>query len=403
MKYFLISLMFCSSLFAQLNRWGWNSHEYINEHAVDYLPREMSVFQEHRDYLREHSTDPDADALPGFYHYIDIDYYPEFFTGTLPHDLDSLIALYNLSVIEDNGIVPWIIEELTDSLTNLMAASDWDNVWQTAAELGHYVADSHEPLHLTVNYNGQFTGNNGIHSRYETRMINPRLSEIPLPTGTGVYWPNVIDSVFLFIEEVYPYVDSILIADDLATAQDPNYNTTYFNIMWQELENLTIICIHKAILDLASLWRTAWENAGRPLPVSIETVDQIPEEHFLAEAYPNPFNPATTIEYSIPVNSRQYSVGSKKKSDDRKQNSENRTLSQSFNQQIIQSNSGMVSVKLIIYDILGRHISTLVNEQQRPGKYQVKFTADNLTSGVYFYSLETSSGFVQSKKIVLLK
>lgn len=356
--------MFCSSLFAQNINWGWEAHRYINEHAVDYLPSEMSVFKDHRIDLRDHSIDPDTDPLPGNYHYIDIDFYPEFFTGTLPHNLDSLIALYNLSIVQDNGIVPWIVEEWTDSLSTLIAAGQWDDVWQVAAELGHYVADSHQPLHLTLNFNGQLTGNHGIHSRYETQMINSHLSQLPLPAGTGTYWPNVIDSVFLYIEEIYPHVDSILIADDLGTAQDPTFNTTYYNILWQELEHLTTISIHRAIIDLASLWRTAWENAGSPTHLSIPSNDNNPEMYFLADAYPNPFNPSTNIEFSI-------------------------------------SKSGLVSLK--IYNLLGQEVVTLVSEKLTPGTYKYTWNASGFAGGIYFYRLETNTEFVHIKKLVLLK
>jgi len=312
-------VLFCYNLFAQNVEWGWDAHRYINEHAVDYLPPEMAFFQDHRQYLRDHSVDPDTDQLPGYYHYIDIDYYPEFFSGTLPHNLDSLIALYSQSIVEDNGIVPWIVEDWTEGLSALMAYGQWDDVWQIAAELGHYVADSHQPLHLTLNYNGQLTGNYGIHSRYETQMINPYLSQLPLPTGTSIYWPNVIDSVFSYIDEVYPYVDSIMIADDLAYAQDPNYGSTYYNIMWQNLEHLTTISINKAILDLASIWRTAWVNAGSPSPLGIEESNHNPQEYLLVEAYPNPFNPEVTIEIEVKqreqINIQIFDINGRKISD----------------------------------------------------------------------------------------
>ncbi len=344
--------------------WGWEVHRYVNDHAVDYLPAEMSFFMEQRSYLQQHSTDPDADPLPGYYHYMDIDYYQEFFDGTLPHNMDNLIALYSSSIVQGNGIVPWIVEEWTDSLSTLMAGGKWDDAWQIAAELGHYAADSHQPLHLTLNYNGQLTGNNGIHSRHETQMINPYLSQLSLPTGTGIYWPNVIDSVFLYIEEIYPYVDSIIIADDLAYAQDPNYGATYYNIMWQELENLTTISIHKAILNLASLWRTAWENAGSPSPLGIDENNQIPNQHFLAEAYPNPFNPTTRINYAL-------------------------------------SHSGFVT--LTIYDLSGSTVQTLVSGFQKTGSYSVNFNASGLSSGVYFYKLKVGNYFVDTRKMMLLR
>lgn len=364
LKYFLIGLLFCSSLFAQNLRWGWQGHRYINEHAIDYLPPGMSFFQEHRSYIREHSVDPDTDPLPGYYHFIDIDYYPQFFNGTLPHDLDSLIALYYPSIVYNNGIVPWIIEQWTDSLSALMAAGQWNDVWQVAAELGHYVADSHQPLHLTRNYNGQMTGNYGIHSRYETDMVNMRLSQLPLPTGAGNYWQNVVDSVFLYIDETYPNVDSIMIADDLASAYDPNYGNTYYNILWQQLQQLTTICIQNAILDLASIWRTAWENAGSPSPITIISNSNSPEIYFLAKAYPNPFNPTTNIKLVIPK-------------------------------------SAFVSLK--IYNLVGQEVAKLASGRFTPGTYEYQWNASGFASGVYFYRLETNAEFVQVKKLVLMK
>jgi hypothetical protein len=364
MKYQLLFLLFYSSLFAQNIEWGWEAHRYINDLAVDYLPAEMSFFQDHRNYLQEHSSDPDRDELPGYYHYIDIDYYPEFFSGTLPHNLDNLIALYGLSIVQNNGIVPWIIEQWTDSLSALMKTGQWDEVWQVAAELGHYVADSHQPLHLTRNYNGQLTGNYGIHSRYETHMINPHLSQLPLPTGSGIFWTNVIDSVFSYIGEIYPYVDSIMIADDLASAQDPGYENLYYSILWEELEDLTTISIHKAIIDLASLWRTAWENAGRPSPLGIRSTNSDPEVYYLAEAYPNPFNSSTNIKFSIPQ-------------------------------------SEFVSLK--IYNMIGQELAVLVSRELTPGTYKYTWSSTGgIASGVYLYRLQAGD-HIETGKMVLMK
>lgn len=366
MKYLLIVLFFSSPLYAQHMKWGWDAHRYINDNAVDYLPVEMSFFQDHRTYLREHAVDSDTDPLPGFYHYIDIDYYPEFFNGTLPHNIDSLIALYSLDVVESYGTIPWVIEQWTDSLTTLMAAEQWNDVWQIAAELGHYVADSHQPLHLTLNYNGQLTGNNGIHSRYETRMINSHLSELPLPTASSTYWPNVTDSVFLYIDEIYPYVDSVIVADDIASGQDPNFGSNYYTILWQELEDVTTLSIHEAIVNLASIWRTAWENAGSPSPIKVgtELSEDHPEDYVLANAYPNPFNPSTNIEFTIPK-------------------------------------SGFISIKIL--NLLGQEVEVLISKRLNSGTHSYKWDASKFASGIYFYRLQVDADFVQTKKIILVK
>ncbi len=97
---------------------------------------------------------------------------------------------------------------------------------------------------------------------------------------------------------------------------------------------------------------------------------EIPEKFSLSQNYPNPFNPTTTIEYSIP------NVG--------------------------MLNATSSNVQLIVYDVLGRKITTLVNNKQTPGIYSVKFDASNLPSGVYFYRLQAGN-FVATKKMILMK
>jgi hypothetical protein len=109
-----------------------------------------------------------------------------------------------------------------------------------------------------------------------------------------------------------------------------------------------------------------------------QTGTTIPEHHQLAQNHPNPFNPGTTIEYGIPGVRGQSLGGS--------------------------------SVKLVVYDMLGREVAVLVDEMKEPGSYQVRFDASGLASGVYLYRMsarEPSSGsersFVATKKLLILK
>jgi hypothetical protein len=64
--------------------------------------------------------------------------------------------------------------------------------------------------------------------------------------------------------------------------------------------------------------------------------------------------------------------------------------------------SGSISVQLNIYDILGKIVTTLVNERKQPGEYEIEFNASNLPCGVYFYRLQAYN-FVETKKMVLMK
>ncbi len=93
------------------------------------------------------------------------------------------------------------------------------------------------------------------------------------------------------------------------------------------------------------------------------------KEFALDQNYPNPFNPSTTIEYSIPN---------------------------------VATQGTSPNVQLIVYDVLGRKVKTLVNKKQSPGNYSVRFDASELNSGVYFYTLRAGS-FVATKKMILMK
>ena len=95
-----------------------------------------------------------------------------------------------------------------------------------------------------------------------------------------------------------------------------------------------------------------------------QNIDALPQEYYLSQNFPNPFNPTTSIEYTV-------------------------------------SSSEYVTLK--VYDILGNEVETLVNEQKSAGSYSVKFNASDLSSGVYLYRLQTSDGVVLTKKLMLLK
>ncbi len=123
-------------------------------------------------------------------------------------------------------------------------------------------------------------------------------------------------------------------------------------------------------------------------PTSISKKKGLNEIGFILEQnYPNPFNPTTTIKYQIPLNMKSSKLSSPK--------------------------FEMLNTKLIVFDILGREVVTLVNKEQKAGNYEVVFDASSidggLTSGVYFYRLQsgTSAGaavsFVKSRKMLLLK
>ena len=121
--------------------------------------------------------------------------------------------------------------------------------------------------------------------------------------------------------------------------------------------------------DVIGFYNTNFTYVSVGVKENIST--QLPTEFHLSQNYPNPFNPSTTIKYLIPVVDAYYA-------------------------------STTTNVVLKVYDILGREVATLINKEQKAGSYEVTFDASNLSSGVYFYRLK-SGGFIQSKKMILLK
>ncbi len=106
----------------------------------------------------------------------------------------------------------------------------------------------------------------------------------------------------------------------------------------------------------------------------VEDKSILPGKYALLQNYPNPFNPTTTIEFSIPE----------------------------IQKNIKEENPGVNEVLLKVYDVLGKEVKTLVNKKLKPGNYKVRFNANNLPSGVYFYRLKAGN-FSGVKKMILLK
>ena len=109
-------------------------------------------------------------------------------------------------------------------------------------------------------------------------------------------------------------------------------------------------------------------NGGNP--IGIEHIsNEIPKTFSLEQNYPNPFNPSTKIRFKVPLN---------------------------------KTGSIDLTIKLTIYDITGKEISSLVNQQLQPGIYEAGWNASNYPSGVYFYSL-ISESFSETRRMILLK
>ena len=372
-KFTVVSLILITFL---LCGWGAVGHKIINTNTVLSFPSAMSEFASWSSVLARHASDADnrksSDPTEAPKHYIDIEDYPEFgSTGRIIQDYDSVAAKYGTSRVIDIGTLPWAIINTFDSLKAQFKRKDWSMAQLTAADLGHYVADSHMPLHITYNYNGQLSGQSGIHSRYESTMIGRFQNDIQYSGDTAAYVSDVPGFVFSYIYGNHTYVDSVLNADKAAALFAGNTNSdAYYQKLWDLTGNFTIRLFKNASYRLACLIYTAWVNAGSPsMSVSLlNGANGVPEDFNLYQNYPNPFNPSTVIMYNLPQ-------------------------------------SG--TVKIEVYDITGKKLSTLINQFESAGEHSVSLNINNIrngdfSSGIYFYKI-TAGRYSSIKKMVLLK
>lgn len=369
----LLTLTLLSVLFIG---WGQVGHNKISYNTKLSITNQLSFFPAWADSLSLHASDADnrksKDPTEGPKHFIDIDNYSEFLnTGYIPHDYDSMVANYGYNTVIDNGILPWAILNTADSLKEAFKKNDMHKAMLIASDLGHYIADAHMPLHITRNYNGQLTGQTGIHSRYETTMIGKFQNQIIYSGDNLKYIENISDYVFEMINENYKYVDSVLAADAAAKSYAGN-NTSdvYYNKFWELTKDFTIKLFKSASNKIACVIYTEWINAQDNVSRVESKQKSLPTDFILNQNYPNPFNPSTKISWQSPVAGHQ---------------------------------------TLKIYNLLGNEVATLVNEFKEAGKYEISFDASNLpagrqglSSGVYIYKLQVGS-FVSTKKMLLLK
>jgi hypothetical protein len=340
--------------------WGGHVHVLVNGAATQHLPPEFAGFAQWKSTLESLASEADArrccDPNEDARHYIDIDAYAEFFSRTLPRTYPEMVARFGRERVDGNGIVPWAIETALTTLTQHFRDGDWTRAVAVAADIGHYVADAHQPLHLTVNYDGQMSGQRGVHSRYESVLTEIYFNEIDIPPAHAAAFVRPLDAVFAWIEDVYPGASAVMIADSRAAwaAGGDTGSLTYYEVLWRETGADTRRWIRRASLAVAAMWLTAWYDAGAPtLPGGEPGVVPMPALRLLPNE-PNPFNPRTKLRFEVPERG---------------------------------------PARLRVYDVRGRLVRTLLDADPGPGERSLSWDGrdDNgrlLASGSYRIQLE---------------
>src|SRR5258705_6885500 len=279
---FSFFLLFSQQVFC----WGFYAHKKINYYAVFLLPPEMMVlYKPNIDFITEHAVDPDKRryAVPeeGPRHYIDIDRYGKYPYDSLPRKWNDAVAKYSEDTLNAYGIVPWWLQTMLSRLTNAFKEKNQAKILKYSAEIGHYIADLHVPLHANSNHNGQFTDQKGIHGFWESRI--PELfaeKEWDFFIGKAEYIKNPADFIWKRVLESGAASDTVLKyereltktlpSDQKFSFEDRNgitirqYSSAFSKKYNEMLKGMVEKRMRQSIYAVASFWYTALVNAGQP-------------------------------------------------------------------------------------------------------------------------------------------
>jgi hypothetical protein len=194
----------------------------------------------------------------------------------LPREFDEAVVRYGRDFVLDNGTLPWRAQEIHDKLTEAFtqkATYSRENIKFFSSVMSHYVADAHVPFHAAVNYDGQLTGQWGIHSRFETELFERYEASLTVKPGVLVPVSGARDFVFDTLLVSFPLVQPVLDADKAAVAGRDAYDDQYFTLFFGKVRPILERRLSDAVTHVASMIAAAWERAGRPaLPTEVPRV-----------------------------------------------------------------------------------------------------------------------------------
>ena len=287
---FILPILFSFSTFKirETKNWGFFGHQRINRIAVFTLPPEMfGFYKEHIEFLTDHAVDPDKRryAIDGEAqrHFIDIDHYKTDTSdvfSVFPKKWEAAVAKFSEDTLQAYGIVPWHIQTMKYRLQKAFEEKNVDLILKYSAEIGHYIADAHVPLHTTENYNGQLTNQKGIHGLWESRIVELNADHYDFFIGKSSYISNVSDFIWKVVKESHTALDSVFRLEKEVTADfnsDQKYSfETRGNIVTQvysfefcreyskRMNGMVERRMRNAVLAVGCFWLTAWVDAGQP-------------------------------------------------------------------------------------------------------------------------------------------
>lgn len=265
--------------------WGFQAHKIINHTAIFTLPPELfGFYKQYAQIIKEQAVNPDRrrymlkNEAPK--HYIDLEYYKVNDSLILDLNWLNMVEKYGQDSLMEYGILPWNLKATKKRLERAFKAKNIIDIIRYSADLGHYIADAHVPLHTTKNYDGQLTGQRGIHAFWESRLPELFSPDYDLFVGKASYIYNLDSLILNIILESHHALDSVLTFEkELTQTLKPglkyayiskknglqkNYSAYFSKRYHLLLKGQVERRMRAAIKRVGDFWFTAWVNAGQP-------------------------------------------------------------------------------------------------------------------------------------------
>lgn len=290
----ILILLGCSS-------WGFLVHRTVNQLAIYQLPAPMrAFFWKNKDSLVRGSVRPDIrrNSVPAEEprHFIDLEAYGDSAAWKMPLHKEEAIRLYTWDTLKKYGYVPYVVLEVKDQLSLAMRKGDRDSIVFYATELGHYIGDAHVPLHVSINYDGQMTGQKGLHSLWESTVPDLELERYRLhDRHKASYLPDPALAIWSAIRRSQSLLRDVFDKEKELSAQFPDTAKFHMEMRYGKLSRVYTPAfaksygvalgqtINEQLLQsadmIADFWYTAWVDAGKPdltglLIIPLEKKDQ---------------------------------------------------------------------------------------------------------------------------------
>jgi hypothetical protein len=276
-KAIVAALAFALLVPAPAAAWGFAAHRLIMRRAIELLPPELKpVFERYRDEVVVRVTDPDLwrnagwEDEPNHFFNFGMQELGEYPFAALPREYGAALEKFGASLLSRIGRLPWREAEEFGNLRRAFDAFNHEgqygpgDVILFSAVASHYIQDAHQPFHASNNYDGQLTGNSGIHSRFERDLIERFESRLRLTPAAPRAITNPRDAAFDAMLASYQLVDAILQADTAAAAGKDTYDDDYYEKFFAKVQPILERRLSEAVTATAAVIIGAWEQAGRP-------------------------------------------------------------------------------------------------------------------------------------------